>query len=74
MLLGLSMMSLRLDLLFLVLVNHVLLCISSTISSLEAYLKSPVVNACTSCDEVTLRNLELTSCLDVVGDSPRGPL
>jgi hypothetical protein len=38
----------------------------STISSLEASLKSPVVNACTSCDEVTLRNLELTSCLDVI--------
>jgi hypothetical protein len=38
----------------------------STISSLEAALKSPVVNACTSCDEVTLRNLELTSCLDVI--------
>jgi phage shock protein A len=29
----------------------------STISSLEASLKSPVANACTSCDEVTLRNL-----------------
>jgi hypothetical protein len=28
-----------------------------TISTLEASLKSPVVNACTSCDEVTLRNL-----------------
>jgi hypothetical protein len=38
----------------------------STISTLEAYLKSPVVNACTSCDEVTLRNLELTSRLDVI--------
>jgi hypothetical protein len=33
----------------------------STISTLEASLKSPVVNACTSCDEVTLCNLELTS-------------
>jgi hypothetical protein len=31
----------------------------STISSLEASLKSPVANACSSCDEVTLRNLEL---------------
>jgi hypothetical protein len=31
----------------------------STISTLEASLKSLVVNACTSCDEVTLRNLEL---------------
>jgi hypothetical protein len=38
----------------------------STISTLEAFLKSPVVNACTSCDEVTLRNLELTSHLDVI--------
>jgi hypothetical protein len=38
----------------------------STISTLEASLKSPVVNACTSCDEVTLRNLELTSRLDVI--------
>jgi hypothetical protein len=38
----------------------------STISTLEASLKSPVVNACTSCDEVTLRNLELTSQLDVI--------
>jgi hypothetical protein len=38
----------------------------STISTLEASLKSPVVNACTSCDEVTLHNLELTSRLDVI--------
>jgi hypothetical protein len=38
----------------------------STISTLEASLKSPIVNACTSCDEVTLRNLELTSRLDVI--------
>jgi hypothetical protein len=38
----------------------------STISTFEASLKSPVVNACTSCDEVTLRNLELTSRLDVI--------
>jgi DNA repair exonuclease SbcCD ATPase subunit len=38
----------------------------STISSMEASLKSPVANACSSCDEVTLRNLELTSCLDVI--------
>jgi hypothetical protein len=38
----------------------------STISSLEESLKSPVANACSSCDEVTLRNLELTSCLDVI--------
>jgi hypothetical protein len=38
----------------------------STISTLEAFLKSPVVNACTSFDEVTLRNLELTSRLDVI--------
>jgi hypothetical protein len=38
----------------------------STISTLEASLKSPVVNACTSCDEVTLRNLELTSHLYVI--------
>jgi hypothetical protein len=38
----------------------------STISTLEASLKSPVVNACTSCDEVTLRKLELTSRLDVI--------
>jgi hypothetical protein len=38
----------------------------STISTLEASLKSHVVNACTSCDEVTLRNLELTSRLDVI--------
>jgi DNA repair exonuclease SbcCD ATPase subunit len=38
----------------------------STISSLEASLKSPVANACSSCDEVTLRNLELTSHLDVI--------
>jgi hypothetical protein len=38
----------------------------STISTLEASLKSLVVNACTSCDEVTLRNLELTSRLDVI--------
>jgi hypothetical protein len=38
----------------------------STISSMEASLKCPVVNACTSCDEVTLRNLELTSRLDVI--------
>jgi hypothetical protein len=37
-----------------------------TISTLEAFLKSPVVNACTSFDEVTLRNLELTSRLDVI--------
>jgi hypothetical protein len=33
---------------------------------LEGSLKSPVVNACTSCDEVTLRNLELTSRSDVI--------
>jgi hypothetical protein len=38
----------------------------STISTLEASLKSLVVNECTSCDEVTLRNLELTSRLDVI--------
>jgi hypothetical protein len=38
----------------------------STISTFEASLKSPVVNACTRCDEVTLRNLELTSRLDVI--------
>jgi hypothetical protein len=38
----------------------------STISTLEASLKSHVVNACTSCDEVTLHNLELTSRLDVI--------
>jgi hypothetical protein len=38
----------------------------STISTLEASLKSLVVNACISCDEVTLRNLELTSRLDVI--------
>jgi hypothetical protein len=38
----------------------------STISTLEASLKSPVVNACTSCDEVTLRNLKLTSRFDVI--------
>jgi hypothetical protein len=38
----------------------------STISTLEASLKSLVVNACTSCDEVTLRNLQLTSRLDVI--------
>jgi hypothetical protein len=38
----------------------------STISTLEASLKSPVVNACSSCDEVTLCNLELTSHLDVL--------
>jgi hypothetical protein len=38
----------------------------STISTLEASFKSPVVNACTSCDEITLRNLELTSHLDVI--------
>jgi hypothetical protein len=38
----------------------------STISTLEASLKSPIVNACTSCDEVTLCNLELTSRLDVI--------
>jgi hypothetical protein len=38
----------------------------STISTLEASLKSSVVNACTSCDDVTLRNLELTSRLDVI--------
>jgi hypothetical protein len=38
----------------------------STISTLEASLKFPVVNACTSCDEVTLRTLELTSRLDVI--------
>jgi hypothetical protein len=38
----------------------------STISTLEASLKSPVVNACTSGDEVTLRNLELTSRLDII--------
>jgi hypothetical protein len=38
----------------------------STISSLEASLKSPVANACSSCDEITVRNLELISCLDVI--------
>jgi hypothetical protein len=38
----------------------------STISSLEASLKSLVANACSSYDEVTLRNLELTSRLDVI--------
>jgi hypothetical protein len=38
----------------------------STISTLEASLKSFVVNACNSFDEVTLRNLELTSRLDVI--------
>jgi hypothetical protein len=38
----------------------------STISSLEASLKSPVANACSRCDEVTLRSLELTSRLDVI--------
>jgi hypothetical protein len=38
----------------------------STISTLEASLKYPVINACTSCEEVTLRNLELTSRLDVI--------
>jgi DNA repair exonuclease SbcCD ATPase subunit len=38
----------------------------STISTLEASLKSPVVDACTSCDEVTLRYFELTSRLDVI--------
>jgi hypothetical protein len=38
----------------------------STISTFESSLKSPVVNACTSCDEVTLHNLELISRLDVI--------
>ena len=34
--------------------------------TLEAALKSPIANACSSCEVVSLKNIELTSHLDVI--------